>query len=148
MHISDADLFSTLSTQTDAEPLRAAVYARVHTNASFTHWLGPLGNYLVARPAARHAAHETTDQTGVPLDAAVVLGLGAQQLHIWSADPMRSDVADYLGSVDLERIAGVTTEPASTWAPLEVKLADGQSIELEARGNVWGFASSFNAPQS
>jgi hypothetical protein len=47
------DLVAVLSQQPDCPQLSAAVYARVHTAASFAHWLGPLGNYLVARPAAR-----------------------------------------------------------------------------------------------
>ena len=82
MHISDADLVPTLTEQTEGDTLRAAVYARVHTKASFTHWLGPLGNYLIARPAARRSAQETSQETDVPLDAAVVLGLGERALTL------------------------------------------------------------------
>src|ERR1019366_1678355 len=55
MHVDDKDLVTALSQQTDGPPLLAAIYARVHTAASFTHLLGPLGNYLVARPAPRTA---------------------------------------------------------------------------------------------
>lgn len=143
MHISDADLVPTLTEQTEGDALRAAVYARVHTKASFTHWLGPLGNYLIARPAARRSAEQTSQDTDVPLDAAVVLGLGERALHVWSADPMRSDVSDHRGTVSLDRIAAISTEPAATWAPLTLTLEDGQIIELEARGDASGFARAF-----
>jgi hypothetical protein len=143
MHVSDTDLIATLTEQTEGDALRAAVYARVHTNASFTHWLGPLGNYLIARPVARRSAHETSQETDVPLDAAVVLGLGERALHVWSADPMLSDVSDHLGSVPLNRVTGISTEPAATWAPLTLTLEDGHTIELEARGDVSGFARAF-----
>lgn len=56
MHVDDKDLVATLSQQADGPPITAAVYARVGTAVSFTRWLGPLGNYLIARPAARAAA--------------------------------------------------------------------------------------------
>src|ERR1019366_4240006 len=75
MHVDDKDLVTALSQQTDGPPLLAAVSAGVHTAASFPHWLGPLGNYLVARPAARAAAHRDSERTDMPLDAAVVIGL-------------------------------------------------------------------------
>src|ERR1019366_6655010 len=50
MHVDDKDLVTALSQQTDGPPLLAAIYARVHTAATFTHWLGPLGHYLLGRP--------------------------------------------------------------------------------------------------
>lgn len=79
----------------------AATYARVPTSVGFTRILTPLGNYFIARPAARSAAHKITEATEVPLDAAVVLGLSADALHVWSADPMLDQVHDYLGHVPL-----------------------------------------------
>jgi hypothetical protein len=144
MHVRDADLVPTLNEQTEGDALSAAVYARVHTKASFTHWLGPLGNYLIARPAARRSAQGTSQQTDVPLDAAVVLGLGERALHVWSADPMLSDVSDHLGTVPLGRISTISTEPAASWAPLTLTLEDGHTIELEARGDASGFARAFD----
>ena len=56
---------------------------------------------------------------------------------------MRSDVSDHLGTVSLDRISAISTEPAATWAPLTLTLEDGQTIELEARGDVSGFARAF-----
>jgi hypothetical protein len=63
MHVPDKDLVSVLSQQVGAPPLAAAVYARVTSPASFTRRLGPLGNYLLARPAARAAAHRVSERT-------------------------------------------------------------------------------------
>ncbi len=77
MHVEDQDLVATLSQQTEGAPLTAAVYARFETAMSPAHWLGPLGNYLVACPAARAAAHRAEARTDQPLDAAVVLGITA-----------------------------------------------------------------------
>ncbi len=83
MHVEDKDLVATLSQQMDGASLTAAVYARVETALSPARWLGPLGNYLVARPAARSAAHEAGERTHIPLDAAVVLAVAARDLHVW-----------------------------------------------------------------
>lgn len=143
MHIEDEDLISTLSQEADGPPLLAAVYARIATAASFTHWLGPLGNYLVARPAARAAAHRDTERTEMPLDAAVVLGLAPDALHVWSADPMLSQVNDHLGTVDLTRITDISTEIEKSWWPLRIHFTNDESVELEARGDVHGFVSAF-----
>jgi hypothetical protein len=143
MHAADKDLVAILSQQPDVPPLSAAVYARVHTAMSFTHWLGPLGNYLLARPAARAAAHRDSERTDMPLDAAVVLGLAAETLHVWAADPMLSQVRDHLGSVKLTHIAAIRAQTAKSWWPLTITFADDESLELEARGNVPGFVSAF-----
>lgn len=70
---------------------------------TFAHWLSPLGDYLVARPAARSATAKLTEQTGVPLDAAMVLGLSVRALHIWSADPMLNQVRAHLGHIPFDR---------------------------------------------
>lgn len=143
MHVDDKDLVATLSQQTDGPPLDAAVYARVHTAASFTHWLGPLGNYLVARPAARAAAHRDSERTDMPLDAAVVLGLAPEALEVWAADPMLSQVHDHLGSVELNRIAAIHAQTTKSWWPVTITFADNESVELEARGDVSGFVTAF-----
>lgn len=143
MHVADKDLIAVLSKQDEGPPLSAAVYARVHTAASFTHWLGPLGNYLVARPAARAAAHRDSQRTDMPLDAAVVLGLAAEELHVWAADPMLSQVHDHLGSVELARIAAIRAQTAKSWWPLTITFASDESLELEARGDVSGFVAAF-----
>jgi hypothetical protein len=143
MHVADKDLVSTLSQQAGAPRLVAAVYARVATPASFTRWLGPLGNYLVARPAARAAAHREGERTDMPLDAAVVLGLEPEALHVWSADPMISHVHDHLGSVEATRIAAMRAEIGKSWWPLTITFTGDESLDLEARGDVSGFVAAF-----
>jgi hypothetical protein len=141
MHVQDKDLVTTLSTQ--EAPLSAAVYARRDTPLGGARWLGPLGNYLVVRPAARVAAHKDAERTDMPLDAAVVLGLGRTHLHVWSADPMLSTVGEHLGAVELDRLASVETDIAKSWAPLVLTFSDGEALELQARGDVGGFARAF-----
>ena len=89
MHLKDDELVAALGEHADVPVLLAAVYARVTTAVSFTRMLTPLGNYFIARPVARAAAHHITEETDMPLDAAVVLGLSSDALHIWSADPAR-----------------------------------------------------------
>lgn len=143
MHVEDKDLVAALSGQAESPLLQAAVYARIDTAVGFTRWLTPLGNYLIARPAAKAAAHRDTDRTDVPLDAAVVLGLSADELHVWSADPMLSQVRDHLGSVALGRIAGIRTETGKTWSPLTIGLDNEEEVTLEARGDVSGFVLAF-----
>lgn len=143
MHVDDKDLVATLSQQADGPPITAAVYARVGTAVSFTRWLGPLGNYLIARPAARAAAQRQGERADLPLDAAVVFGLSPGALHVWSADPMLSQVHDHLGSVELARIKAIRAETAKSWWPLTIVLADDESVELEARGDVSGFVAGF-----
>lgn len=125
----------------------STVYARVHTAASFTHWLGPLGNYLVARPAARAAAHRDSQRTDMPLDAAVVLGLAPEELHVWAADPMLSQVHDHLGSMELSHISAIRAETAKAWWPLTIAFAGGESLDLEARGDVSSFVAAFEQHQ-
>ena len=147
MHVADKDLVSTLSRQADAPQLVAAVYARVSTPARFSRWLGPLGNYLVARPVARAAAHRAGDRTEMPLDAAVVLGLGPDALHVWSADPMLSQVHDHLGSVETGRISAIRAEIGKSWGPLTITFAGDESLTLEARGDVSGFVTAFEQHQ-
>lgn len=143
MHVVDKDLVPALSAQVDGKPLEAAVYARVNTPLGAARWLGPLGNYLVARPAARVAAHRAEERTELPLDAAVVLGLTADALHVWQADPMLSQVHDHLGSVPRAEIAGITTDgPAKSWWPIRIAMQDGEAVELQARGDVAGFVTA------
>jgi hypothetical protein len=146
MHVQDKDLVTKLSTP--EEPLTAALYARRDTPLGAARWLGPPGNYLVARPAAKVAAHQDSERTDVPLDAAVVLGLGKTHLHVWSADPMLSTVGDHLGAVELDRLASVATETAKSWAPLVFTFKDGETLELQGRGDVAGFARAFEARDS
>jgi hypothetical protein len=143
MHVSDKDLIATLSRRDGAPELSAAVYARVNTPLGVGRWLGPPGNYLVARPAARVAARRDSERTDMPLDAAVVLGLGADALHVWAADPMLSQVNDHLGSVPLSRITAMTTEPGKSWWPLTLTFDGGESVHLQARGDVRGLLSAF-----
>ena len=142
MHVEDKDLVTTLS-QDGGPPLTAAVYARLSTPMSFSRWLGPLGNYFVARPAARAAARRDEERTDMPLDAAVVLGLEPEALHVWAADPMLSQVHDHLGTVEVARITAIRTEIAKSWWPLSITFTGGESLELEARGDVPGFVAAF-----
>src|ERR1022692_3046724 len=139
MHVEDKDLVTALSQQADGPALSAAIYARVSTAMSFTRWLGPLGNYLVARPAARAAAHRDEERTDMPLDAAVVLGLDPQALHVWAADPMLSQVHDHLGTVDIARITAIRTEIAKSWWPLSITL-DRKSTRLNSSHLVISYA--------
>jgi hypothetical protein len=143
MHVEDKDLVATFSQQTEGPQLIAAVYARVNTPLGFTRWLGPPGNYLVARPAARAAAHRDSARTDMPLDAAVVLGLGEDALHVWGADPMLSQVKDHLGSMPLTRVAAIHAETSKSWWPLTITFADDESVGLQARGDVRSFVSAF-----
>ncbi len=134
MHVTDETLAASLSDQLEGETLTEAVYARVDTGVGFTRMLTPLGNYFIARPAARSAAKKLTDATDVPLDAAVVLGLSDTALHVWSADPMLNQVHDHLGHVPLERISAMHVTPGRKWQQLSITLDGGQTIELQARG--------------
>jgi hypothetical protein len=145
MHVTDDDLVGTLSQGLSGGPLLAAVYARVDTAVGWTRMLTPLGNYLIARPAARAKAHQVTEETDVPLDAAMVLGVTATDLHIWSADIMLGQVDDHLGAVPRTAIADVKVGIAKSWQPLTITLNDGHTIEVEARGGVHHFASCFSA---
>ena len=143
MHLKDDELVSGLA-ESDGLNLLAAAYARVNTAVGFTRMLTPLGNYLIARPAARAAAHTITEETDVPLDAAVVLALAPDALHIWSADPMLDQVHDYLGQVPIGRITAMTVTPGRSWQKLEIDLDGGHQIELEARGASYLLAEAFN----
>jgi hypothetical protein len=87
MHVTDEELAASLSEQLGGQPLTHAVYARVDTPVGFTRMLTPLGNYFIARPAARSAAKKVTAETDVPLDAAVVLGLS--DMHCTCGAPIR-----------------------------------------------------------
>ncbi len=130
-----------LADQVDGEMLQAAAYARVPTAVRFTHWLTPLGNYFIARPAARAAAAKKTEETGVPLDAAVVLGLSNVALHVWSADPMLDQVHDHLGHVPL--ITTMDSTPGRTWQDLSITVEGGHVIKLEARGAIHELVAAF-----
>jgi hypothetical protein len=145
MHVSDDELVDTLSEGLPGGPLLGAVYARVDTAVGWTRMLTPLGNYLIARPAARAKAHQVTEETDVPLDAAMVLGVTATDLHIWSADIMLGQVDDHLGAVPRTIINRVTVGTAKSWQPLSLALNDGHIIEVEARGGVHQFVSCFSA---
>jgi hypothetical protein len=105
--------------------------------------LTPLGNYFIARPAARAAAGKITEETDVPLDAAVVLGLSADALHVWSADPMLNLVSEYLGHVPLERITAIEAIPGRSWQKLTIVMQGGHQIELEGRGASHQLAAAF-----
>lgn len=147
MRLTDDELVSGLADQA-GEPLRAAAYARVPTAVSFTRMLTPLGNYLIARPAARSAAGKVTEQTGVPLDAAVVLGLSSSALHVWSADPMLDQVHGYLGHVPIARITSMKAVPGRSWQKLTITLDGGHQIELEARGAIHALVAAYDQPSA
>jgi len=130
VHLKDDELASSLADQVEGGELTAAAYARVPTAVGFTRMLTPLGNYFIARPAARSAADKVTKETGVPLDAAVVLGLSPDALHVWAADPMINQVHDHLGHVPLERITAMEATPGRSWQKLALTLEGGHQVEL------------------
>ena len=147
MHLKDDELVAALGDHADVPALLVATYARVATAVSLTRMLTPLGNYiiaLIARPAARVAAHHITAETDVPLDAAVVLGLSADTLHIWSADPMLDQVGEYLGLVPLERITAMQATPGRSWQALTITLDGGHEISLEARAATHALVAAYN----
>ena len=143
MHLTDEELVTGLGGQDGGPDLLAATYARVTTAVSFTRMLTPLGNYFIARPAARAAASKITEETDVPLDAAVVLGLSADALHVWSADPMLNQVNDYLGHVPLARVTGIDVTPGRSWQQLTITLEGSHQIDLEGRGASHQLAAEF-----
>jgi hypothetical protein len=142
MHLKDDELVSVLS-GTLGEDLIAAAYARVNSTLGVARWLTPLGNYLIARPAARAAARKVTQETAVPLDAAVVVGISAGALHLWEADPMLNQVRDHLGEVPLARIKEIEVTPGHSWQPMTITLDGGERVELEGRGAAHAVASAF-----
>lgn len=141
-HLKDDELVAALSTEL-GQTLQAAVYARVDTVLGPTRMLSPLGNYLIARPAARAAAHKITERTQVPLDAAMILGITADALHVWRADPMLNRVGEHVGQVALDRVTDLTVTPGRSWQELVIVLAEGEKIELEARGAAHALAAAF-----
>jgi hypothetical protein len=144
MHIKDGELVAELSKQLDGEQLLAAAYVRVHTSLTVANYLGPLGNYLIARPAARSAARKVSEETDFPLAAAMVFGISADALHIWRADPMLNQVTDNLGHIPLEKISAFAVTAGQSWQPFTVTLADGHAINLEGRGSVFQIETEFN----
>lgn len=146
MHAKDKDLVTALAEQA-GEPLRAAVYARPRTALSPARWFGGyLAHYLVVLPAAAVAAHREAERTDTPVAAAMVLGLGASDLHIWSADPVRSQVYDHRGTIALDRIKRMHAEPGRSYWPLTITLAGGEELDLEARGDVGSLVGAFQQP--
>lgn len=142
MHIKDDELVPQLS-ESLGEELLAATYARVSTALGATRMLTPIGNYLIARPAARSAARKITERTDVPLDAAMVIGLTGSALHVWHADPMLNQVGDHLGEVPREKITDITATPGRSWQHVAITMADGERIDLEARGAVHALAAEY-----
>jgi hypothetical protein len=142
MHLKDDELTSALSSSL-SEDLLAAAYARVSTALGLARVLTPLGNYLIARPAARAAARKITEETEVPLDAAVVIGITATALHLWRADPMLNQVGDHLGEVPLSRITAITVTAGRSWQPMTITMDGGERIELEGRGAAHAVANVF-----
>jgi len=143
MHLTDEELVTGLASQEGGLDLQAATFARVKTAMGFTRMLTPLGNYFIARPAARAAAGKITQDTDVPLDAAVALGLSADALHVWSADPMLNQVSQYLGYVPVERIIAIEATPGRSWQKLTITVQGGHRIELEVRGASHQLAAAF-----
>ena len=144
MHAKDAELAAALTEQLGDEKIVAAAYARVDTALSPARMLSPLGNYLIARPAARAAAKKMTEETDIPLDAAVVFGVSDSALHVWAADPMLNRVGEHLGQIPLERIASIEVEGGKSWQPVTISMADGKSVELEGRGSIHAVAAEFD----
>ena len=142
MHLKDNELVPALSGSL-GEDLLAAACTRVNTTLGLARWLSPLGNYLVARPAARSAARKVTQETAVPLDAAVIVGITATALHLWRADPMLNQVGDHLGEVPFTRIKEIAVTPGRSWQPMTITLEDGEQIKLEGRGAAHAVASAF-----
>jgi hypothetical protein len=134
MWVKDSELAERLAKQLDGATLHAAVFARVVTGAGPLRMLTPLGNYLIARPAARQSAQKITERTGLPLDAAVVLGISDDSLHVWSADPMLNQVHGYLGRLPRARVTAMQATPARRWQKLTVTLDGGETVDLQARG--------------
>jgi hypothetical protein len=143
MHIKDEDLVSALS-EPLGEQLLAATYARVNTPLGPARYLSPIGNYLIARPAARAAAHKITEKTDVPLDAAMVIGITEGALHVWQADPMVNQVGDHLGEVALTKITNLTVTPGRAWHHITITMDDGENIEVEGRGAAHSVATEFS----
>ena len=56
---------------------------------------------------------------------------------------MLSQVHDHLGTVELARITAIRTEIAKSWWRLSITFTGGESLELEARGDVPGFVAAF-----
>ncbi|GAA4487748.1 hypothetical protein GCM10023191_016110 [Actinoallomurus oryzae] len=144
MHAKDAELAGALTEQLGDEKIAAAAYARVDSALSPARMLSPLGNYLIARPAARAAAKKMTEQTDIPLDAAVVFGISDDALHVWAADPMLNRVGEHLGRIPLERITSIKVEGGKSWQPVTISMADGKSVELEGRGSIHAVAAEFD----
>lgn len=142
MHATDANLADALTEELGDETIIAAAYARVDSALSPARMLTPLGNYLIARPAARSAAHKMTDETDIPLDAAVVFGVSDSALHVWTADPMLNRVGRHLGQIPLDAIASITVSPGRSWQPVTITLADGKSVTLEGRGAIHAVAAA------
>jgi hypothetical protein len=143
MHVKDSELVEKLSEQLTGEELVAAAFARLTTGLSAARMLSPLGNYFIARPAARAKATRITSATDVPLDAAMILGITATELHVWAADPMMNLVHDHLGAIPLGRITSIAVEAGRTWQKVTLTLTDGTAIELEARGAAHAIAEAF-----
>ncbi|NUS14042.1 MAG: hypothetical protein HOY69_21990 [Streptomyces sp.] len=144
MHAKDAELADALTEQLGDEKIAAAAYARVDTAFGAARMLSPLGNYLIARPAARAAAKKMTAESDIPLDAAVVFGISDSALHVWAADPMLNRVGDHLGRIPLERIASITVGSGRNWQPVTIAMADGKSVGLEGRGPIHAVAAEFD----
>jgi hypothetical protein len=143
MHLKDEELVTGLTGPEGSLDLLAATFARVPTAVGFTRMLTPLGNYFIARPAARAEGRKITEETDVPLDAAVALGLSATALHVWSADPMLNQVGEYLGHVPLDRITAIEATPGRTWQKLTITVQGGHQVELEGRGASHQLAAAF-----
>ncbi|MGR6998992.1 hypothetical protein ACU686_14000 [Yinghuangia aomiensis] len=98
----------------------------------------------MARPAARSAARKITEATDMPLDAAMVIGITDQALHVWTADPMLNQVRGHLGSVPLSRVTAIRVEPGRAWHEMRIGLDDGNEITIEARGAAHAIASAYD----
>ena len=144
MFAKNTTLAETLTGLLGEETIVEAAYARVDTALGVTRMLSPLGNYLVARPAARAAARKLTEETDIPLDAAVAFGLTDTALHVWTADPMLNRIGRHLGRIPLTEIASIEVKNGRSWHPIIITTTGGHSVELEGRGAVHALAVAFD----
>ena len=75
---------------------------------------------------------------------ALVVGLSADALHVWSADPMVNQFNQYLGHVTLEPITEIEDTPGRSWQKLTIIVQGGHRIELEGRGASHQLAAAFD----
>lgn len=73
----------------------------------------------------------------------MIFGVTADDLHVWSADPMLNRVGEHLGQVSLDRVTDITAVPGRSWQQVTIALAGGETIEFEGRGAVHALVSAY-----